>query len=57
MDKNTAINIVEKFGAAVRTRFDPEMIVLYGSFAKGTYTASSDIDVAVIVDHIEGDFL
>ena len=37
MDKNTAINNVIKFSESVRTRFDAEMIVLYGSFAKENY--------------------
>jgi len=30
---------------------------MYGSYARGTQSPSSDIDVAVIVDHVEGDFL
>jgi uncharacterized protein len=33
------------------------MIVLYGSYATDTFTESSDIDVAVVVGSIEGDFL
>jgi predicted nucleotidyltransferase len=33
------------------------MVVLFGSYASGTQTSSSDIDVAVIVEHIKGDFL
>jgi predicted nucleotidyltransferase len=33
------------------------MVILYGSQAKGTATESSDIDIAVVVDRIEGDFL
>jgi len=33
------------------------MVILFGSYAKGTQTETSDIDVAVVVDRIEGDFL
>lgn len=33
------------------------MIVLFGSHVKGTEKESSDIDVAVIVDKIKGDYL
>lgn len=32
-------------------------IVLYGSYARETEHADSDIDVAVIVDRIDGDYL
>jgi hypothetical protein len=32
-------------------------IVLYGSYAKGTARPDSDIDIAVIVDKVEGDYL
>ena len=32
-------------------------IVLYGSYAKGTAGSDSDIDIAVIVDKVEGDYL
>ncbi len=57
MDKQETIDTVKKFSESVRKNFDPEMIILYGSYAKGTQTESSDIDVAVIVDRVEGDFL
>lgn len=35
----------------------PKMIVLYGSYAKGTAHENSDIDIAVIFDSIGNDFL
>ena len=57
MDKNDALESVKRFSAIVRTVFDPVAVVLYGSFARGTQNESSDIDVAVVVDRIEGDFL
>jgi len=33
------------------------MVVLYGSHAKGTAGKNSDIDIAVIVDKFDGDYL
>lgn len=36
---------------------DTRSIILYGSQIKGTSTESSDIDIAVIVDDIPGDYL
>lgn len=57
MYKQETIDAVKRFSESVRKTFDPEMIILYGSYAKGTQTESSDIDVAVVVDRVEGDFL
>jgi len=36
--------------------FDLYKVFLYGSFAKGNPHEDSDIDVAIIVNKIEGDF-
>jgi predicted nucleotidyltransferase len=33
------------------------MVVLYGSFSRGTQHEGSDIDVAVVVDEIQGDLI
>ena len=33
-----------------------EAVYLYGSYAKGTANKDSDIDVALVVNHFEGDF-
>ena len=36
---------------------DATSIFLYGSYAKGTATKDSDIDIAVVVNQIPGDYL
>jgi len=33
-----------------------EKLILYGSYAKGTAHKDSDVDVAVVVDTISGDY-
>jgi len=33
-----------------------EAVYLFGSFAKGTANKDSDIDVALVVNHFEGDY-
>lgn len=38
-------------------RFNPVCIILYGSRAKGTFTNTSDIDIIVISNNFETDFL
>ena len=57
MDKELALVAIRKFSDSVRTILYPIMVVMYGSYARGTQTESSDIDVAVVVDRVEGDFL
>jgi len=56
MDKSEAINIVRSYGLLLRKYFPLEKIYLYGSYAKNTYRADSDIDVAIVVNHIDGDY-
>jgi uncharacterized protein len=36
--------------------FDLDSVYLFGSFANGTNREDSDIDVAVVVENISGDF-
>lgn len=57
MDKVEVIESVRRFSASIRESYNPLLVVLYGSYARGTQSPSSDIDVAVIVDHVGGDFL
>ena len=57
MDKVEATEAVKRFIDSIRDSYKPLPVVLYGSYARGTQTPSSYIDVAVIVDHVEGDFL
>ena len=57
MDKKQAIEKVTEFIEAIKIKYHPQKVVLFGSYAKGTHNDNSDIDVAVIVDKITGDFL
>lgn len=57
MAQERAIAAAKQYADAVRRMMHPKAVLLYGSHAKGTATKYSDIDVAVIVDHIEGDYL
>jgi len=53
-------NIIEKlkqYAHIVKQTMPAKKIILYGSFARGNEHKESDIDVAVIVDKIEGDYL
>ena len=57
MDKRTAVAAVSSFSDAIRTTYQPVKVVLCGSYARGDQQEFSDIDVAVIVEHVNGDFL
>lgn len=57
MDKNQVLNMAKEYAAVVRESINTEAIILYGSQANGTSHEHSDIDIAVIVDEIPGDYL
>jgi len=57
LDKTTVINTVKQYADAVTHELAPAAIVLYGSYAKGNARDDSDIDVAVIFDGFNGDWL
>jgi len=57
MDKNEAIKKAREYAALVSQTVSPRKIILYGSYAKETWTESSDINIAVVVDAVESDFL
>jgi len=49
--------IARDFGTLVQKEFDVKNIYLYGSYAKGTNSEDSDIDIAVIGDDFSGDLI
>lgn len=57
MDKDQVLNMAKEYAAVVREVLNIESIILYGSQAKGTANNDSDIDIAVIVNEIPGDYL
>ena len=56
MDKKEAIKKVKQYKLLLNDHFQLEKVYLFGSYAKKTYREDSDIDVAIVVKHIEGDF-
>jgi predicted nucleotidyltransferase len=56
MDKREAINKVKAYKLLLKEYFQLEKVYLFGSYAKNTYREDSDIDVAVVVKRIDGDF-
>jgi uncharacterized protein len=57
MDKKQAIDSVKKYIEIIKEYFPLSCVILFGSYAKETQHANSDIDVAVIVDVLPDDIL
>ena len=56
MDKEQAINLARKYKEAVAEKLPLKALYLYGSYSKGTYTEDSDIDIAVVVEHLSDNY-
>jgi len=56
MDKNEAIKKVKQYKLLLKNYFNLEAVYLFGSYARDNFREDSDIDVAVIVSNISGDF-
>jgi predicted nucleotidyltransferase len=48
MDKAAAISIARQYAKAISATLGYKKIILFGSYAKGSYTQDSDIDIAVV---------
>ncbi len=49
MDQRDALNIAAKYADEVKLKYAPIKMVLFGSYAKGSFNEDSDIDIAVIL--------
>ncbi len=56
MDKSEIINKIKRYRLLLDEHFDIESVYLFGSYAKDTFNEDSDIDVAIIVNNLEGDY-
>lgn len=57
MDKGYVIECVRSFAERARESLDVQQVILFGSYAKGTATDLSDIDVAIITSSSTDDWL
>ena len=55
LDRAQAIDLAREYAAAIRAQFGARVrdLRLYGSATRGDWTAASDIDVLVLLDHVE----
>ncbi len=56
MDKEQVIEIVRAYKQAIQGIVENPQVYLYGSYSKGTAHKDSDIDIAVVLPEIKGDW-
>ncbi len=56
MDKAEAINKIRQYKLLLKDYFDVDKVYPFGSYAKKTNRKDSDIDVAIVVNSIKGDY-
>lgn len=57
MDKRTAYKKVKAYAELVYAMMPSSRVIMFGSYVNGTQGEDSDLDVAVVVDELVGDFL
>ena len=57
MVEEKVLTMAREYAAAVRKTMDVRGVFLYGSHVRGEAKKDSDIDIAVVADHVPGDYL
>ena len=57
MDRTAAIETAQQYAQLVAQELRPSVVLLYGSYAKDTAHSESDIDIAVVFDGFNGNWL
>ena len=57
MGYDEIVDKVQAYSQRVVQRYHPKMIIVYGSYARGTATQDSDIDIAIICESLGGDYM
>ena len=56
MDKEQAIVLAKRYKEMVAERLPLKALYLYGSYSKGNYRVDSDIDIPVVVEHLDDNY-
>jgi uncharacterized protein len=56
-NKEDAIRIAKKYAEVVKTRFQIDLMYIFGSYINGCQREESDIDIAIILKEKDYDFL
>lgn len=52
MDKGEALRIAHAYINSISSKYNVRQAILFGSYAKGTNHADSDIDIAIVVNEV-----
>jgi len=56
MDKAEAITKLGRYKKLLSRQMSFDKMILFGSYAKGCQREDSDLDVAIVVDELQGDY-
>jgi predicted nucleotidyltransferase len=56
VNKADAIEKIRKYRSLLKEHFDLDKVYLFGSYAKNSNQEDSDLDVAIVVNSLEGDY-
>jgi len=56
MDKNEVIIKLKRYKRLLSAQMSFDKMILFGSYATGNQKKDSDVDVAIVVDKIKGDY-
>jgi predicted nucleotidyltransferase len=57
MDQTAVIKLLSEYKILLGKHYKVHSVFLFGSYANGTQSEESDIDVAVVVDELEEDYM
>jgi len=57
LDKETVVNYARRYADEIVKKHSPHAVVLFGSYVSGTPHEYSDIDIAVVFNEFNGDWL
>ena len=56
MDKTEVINKLKRYKELLSQHISFDKMIMFGSYARDSQREDSDVDVAIIVDEIQGDY-
>jgi len=57
LDKATVREIAVRYAEEVRSVLTPDAVILFGSYVNGNPNEWSDIDIAILINDFQGDWL
>ena len=57
LDERKVREIAKKYTDKICQVYNPKQVIVFGSYINGVPNSESDIDIAVIFDSVEGDWL